>query len=73
MEQAAHILPTYEMEYSGLSEVQTTLHDLIVAVNEEVEPEEDGLVGEVVSDMLDAGQIKFLDPMGKLALICDTV
>lgn len=39
--------------------VQTTLYDLIKAVNETVKPDDDGFVTEIVMDMLIAGHAKF--------------
>ena len=73
MEQTAHILSASEAEYSGLGEIQTTLRDLVEAVNEEVAIGEDRMVAEVVLDMLDDGKIKFLNPRGKLALFCESL
>ena len=69
MEQMAHIFPTPEPKYMGLTEIQTTLHDLIEAISEEVETGEDRLVAEIVLDMLEAGRIKFSNPMGKLTIL----
>ena len=38
-----------------------TLYDLIKAVQDEVRPEEDGLVIDVVIDSLKSGRVKFLN------------
>jgi hypothetical protein len=42
------------------STVRTTLYELIQAINEQVPPEEDGLVAGIVLHMLASGQIKFI-------------
>ena len=39
--------------------IQTTLYDLIEAVNETVKPNDDRFVTEIVMDMLNAGHAKF--------------
>jgi hypothetical protein len=41
------------------STVRTTLYELIEAINEQVPPEEDGLVPGIVLHMLVTGQVKF--------------
>ena len=40
--------------------VQTTLYELIGALNQEVQPEEDWIVTDVVLDLFESGQAKFL-------------
>ena len=55
MEQEAHILPTPEPKYTGLTEIQTTLHDLIEVISEEVETGKDRLVAEIVLACLKQG------------------
>ena len=47
----------------------TTLGDLIEAINEDVEPEEDYLVSEAVSHLIDAGRIRFLNTKGGLEIL----
>lgn len=42
------------------STVRTTLYELIQAINEQLPPEEDGLVPGIVLHMLATGQIKFI-------------
>lgn len=39
--------------------IQTTLYDLIEAVNETVKPSDDQFVTEIVMDLLNAGHAKF--------------
>lgn len=48
--------------------ITTTLGELVGAINEEVEFEEDQLVAEVVMHLLATGRIKFLNPKGELNL-----
>jgi hypothetical protein len=40
--------------------MRTTLYELIEAINEQVQPEEDRLVAGIVLHMLATGQIKFI-------------
>jgi hypothetical protein len=42
------------------SAIRITLYELIEAINEQVPPEEDGLVAGIVLHMLATGQIKFI-------------
>ena len=49
--------------------IVTTLGNLIEAINEEVEPEEDYLVSRAVSHLIDEGRIRFLDPKGGLEIL----
>ena len=65
MEAIAHDLQMEETIHPELSIVETNLFELIDAVIEEVEPEEDWLVNEVVLDLLIKGGIRFLDPVGE--------
>jgi len=69
MQQLAHAFSTLEPAQPELATVSTTLGELIEAVNEEVEPEDDHLVSEVVLHLLEARRIKFQNPMGELALL----
>lgn len=41
--------------------IQTTLYDLIVAIREEIGPDEEHLVTPVVVHLLNSGRIKFID------------
>ena len=69
MEQLAHDFSTLEPAQPELATIKTTLGELIGAINEEVEPEEDHLVAEAVLHMLETGRIKFLNPTGELSLV----
>jgi hypothetical protein len=40
--------------------ITTTLYDLMEAVQEEVSPDEEGLVARVVADILNSGRIRFV-------------
>ena len=42
-----------------LDTVQTTLYDLIAAINEDVSPDEDWIVTEAVLELLETNQTKF--------------
>lgn len=60
MEAAIQIHRSEEPAYPRFSTIQTTLYELIEALNEELEPEEDWLVTEVILDFLFKGQIRSL-------------
>ena len=64
MQQVARAYSALEQTHSE----STTLRELIEAINEEVPPEKDHLVAQIVLDLLDTGRIKFINPMGELAL-----
>ena len=44
---------------AGLNSIQTTLYELIAAINEDVSPDEDWIVTEAVLELLETGQTKF--------------
>jgi hypothetical protein len=69
MQQLAHNTLRSEQSQSEPAPIVTTLGELIEAINEEVEPEEDYLVSKAVSHLIDAGQIRFLDPKGGLEIL----
>ena len=69
MQQLAHESPTREPAQPELATVTTTLGELISTINEEVEPEEDRLVAEVVLHLLETGRIRFLNSRGDLELL----
>lgn len=48
-------------EIQEATPIRTTLYELIEAICEEVPPEEDWVVNEVVLHLLKTGQIKFVD------------
>lgn len=52
MKQAAQIIPDVVMSQPELTPIRTTLYDLIETVSEEVQPEENQLVPEIVLDLL---------------------
>jgi hypothetical protein len=45
---------------SDFTKVQTTLYELIAAINEDVLPEEDWIVTDAVYELFETGQAKFL-------------
>ena len=47
--------------HEGHTRIQTTLYDLIEAVNETVKPNDDQFVTEIVMDLLITGHAKFQD------------
>jgi transposase-like protein len=49
--------------------IVTTLGELIEAINEEVEPEEDYLVSKAVTHLIAAGRIRFLNPKSTLEIL----
>lgn len=61
MEAIAETLHTEESEYPGFTTITSNLYELIATIGEEVEPDEDILVAEVVLHLLDTGQVIFLD------------
>lgn len=60
MEAAAQNFKTAESGCPRLTAIETTLYELIEAVEEEVQPGEDRLIEEAVLHLLDTGQAKFL-------------
>ena len=69
MQQIPHAYSRPEPAQPELATIPTTLGELIEAIEEEVEPEEDRLVAGVVLHLLETGRIRFLNPKGKLALL----
>ena len=65
MQAMAQVFHTIAPAHSGSTTVKTTLHELIEAINKEVEPGEDRLVTETVLDLIDTGQVKFLGSIGE--------
>jgi hypothetical protein len=64
MEAAIQIQRGEEPAYQGFNTIQTTLYELIEAISEELEPEEDWLVTAIVLDMISQRQIRFLNSKG---------
>jgi hypothetical protein len=69
MLQLAHTTPPSEQDQPDPAPIVTTLRELIEAINEEVEPEEDYLVAEAVSHLLETGRIRVLNPKGELEIL----
>ncbi len=56
MQQAAQIIPECVSSQEGSEPIETTSYDLIEAVGEEVQPEEERLVPTIVLDLLNHGR-----------------
>lgn len=69
MQQAVQAFQLLDPTNAELTTITTTLRDLIGAIQEEVEPEEDHLIAEVVLDLVETGRIRFLNPKGDIALL----
>ena len=69
MQQLAHNTPLSGHDQSEPAPVVTTLSELIEAINEELEPEEDYLVSKTVLHLINAGRIRFLNPKGELEIL----
>jgi hypothetical protein len=65
MEAMAQSFDTVEQAPQELKTDKTTLYELIEAISDQVQPEEDLLVVEAVLDLIDTGQIKFPGSMGE--------
>ena len=65
METIAEPFCAVEPEHSGTTTIQTTLYELIEAINEQVRPGEDLLAVEAVLDLIDTGQIRFPGSRGE--------
>ena len=65
MQAIAQNLRAEEPAHPQFTAVNTTLYDLIEAISNEVQPSEDRLVTEIVSDLFDRGLIRLSDSMGK--------
>ena len=66
MQSMAQTLRKEEPAHPEFITVNTTLYELIEVISKEVDPVEDRLVPEIVSDLLDRRLIRLPDPMGKL-------
>jgi hypothetical protein len=69
MQQLTHNILLSEQGQPKPVPIVTTLGELVEAINEEVEPEEDYLVSKAVSHLIDAGRIRFLNPKGELEIL----
>jgi hypothetical protein len=50
--------------------IETTLYDLIVAIREEIAPDEEHLVTPIVVHLLNSGRVKFVDGTQHHRVIC---
>ncbi len=50
--------------------IETTLYDIIVALSEDMGPDEDVLVTALVTDLLNSGQAKFVDGSSRYTVKC---
>jgi hypothetical protein len=57
--------PQARMEYNF---VQTTLYELIAAINEGILPEEDWIVTDTVFELFETGRARFLAPIDSDAI-----
>ena len=64
MEAIAQSFCAAEPEHSASTTIETTLYELIEAINEQVHPGEDRLVVETVLDLIDTGQITLPGSLG---------
>ena len=56
-------------EESDNSAIMTTLRDLVEVIEEEVGPEEDPLVAEIILDLIETDRIRFMDPRGAVKIL----
>ena len=61
MEATSQYLDTLKTKHSKLTHINTTLYELIEAISDEVQPEEDKLVSETVLHLLNSNRIRYLD------------
>jgi hypothetical protein len=69
MQQTAQVFQGLDPSHPEATTITTTLRELVGTIQEEVDPEEDHLVPEVVLHLLEAGRIRFLNPKGDLDLV----
>jgi len=60
MQQAAQNIQALPQKNSKYEHITTTLYDLIEAINEELQPEEEDLLGRIVFDLAENQRIKFI-------------
>ena len=65
MEAVAQSFFPAEPDNSESTTIETTLYELIEAINDQVQPGEDRLVVETVLDLIESGQITFPRSMGE--------
>ena len=69
MQLIPHAYSRPEPAQPELATIPTTLGELIEAIEEEVEPEEEDLLAEIVLHLLETGRIRFLNSRGDLELL----
>ena len=65
MEAIAQSFCAAEPEHSGSTTIETTLYEVIEAIEEQVQPGEDRLVVETVLDLIETRQITFPGSIGE--------
>ena len=60
MEIMDQMVSASQSDQTGRGMVQTTLYELIEALNQEVHPEEDWIVADAVMDLFRSGRARFL-------------
>ena len=56
-------------EESENTAVMTTLRDLVEVIEDEVGPEEDPLIAEIILDLIETDRIRFTDPRGAVKIL----
>ena len=56
-------------EETDNSAIMTTLRDLVEVIEDEVGPEEDPLVAEIILDLIETDRIRFMDPRGAVKIL----
>ena len=56
-------------EESDNSAIMTTLRDLVEVIEEEVGPDEDPLVAEIILDLIETDRIRVMDPRGAVKIL----
>ena len=54
------VFTTKNKAFPNLITINSTLYELIEAINDEIKPEDDKLVSEIVSDLYNRGVMKFI-------------
>jgi hypothetical protein len=67
---SARITEAAEGVLQQRSTIETTLYDLVVAIREEIAPDEEHLVTPIVVHLLNSGRVKFIDGPQHHRVIC---
>ena len=51
------------------TDVTTTLRDLVEVIEDEVRPEDDPLIAEIILDLIETDRIRFTDPRGAAKIL----